>query len=104
MIGSSFATPATHCFSRWLGIRIDMISGIFAGSLAFYLIYGVSKPDPSSVGFTMAMAGTPHDAITLSQTTKHVLIVSFTDMAVMCVRIYNEFESTSIPLSSPDSP
>lgn len=49
----------------------------------------------------MAMAGTPHDAITLYQTTKHILIVSFTDMAVMCVRIYNEFESTSIPLSIP---
>ncbi|KAJ3531222.1 hypothetical protein NM688_g7605 [Phlebia brevispora] len=43
--------------NRWVSVRIDALTAIFSASLAFYLVYGTESPNPSTVGFVLAMAG-----------------------------------------------
>jgi ABC-type multidrug transport system fused ATPase/permease subunit len=45
--------------NRWVAVRIQALSAVFAGGLAFYLVYGPSGNDRSAskVGFTLNMAG-----------------------------------------------
>ncbi|KAF7797050.1 hypothetical protein EIP86_008242 [Pleurotus ostreatoroseus] len=60
--------------NRWISVRIDALSATFAASLAAYFAYGSSAPNPSDIGFILVMA------------------VSFSQMILFWVRIYNEFE------------
>ena len=39
-------------------MRLDTLGQIFTMSLAFYLVYGGAKADPSTVGFLLSVAGT----------------------------------------------
>lgn len=43
--------------SRWICIRIESLGGLFAASLAAYLIYG-GRVEASDTGFSLTMAGT----------------------------------------------
>lgn len=77
---------------RWIGIRLDALGRMFTISLAFYLVYGGMKADASTVGFILSLAGTlifPSFLYTRSQT---VCVVSFSDMILSWVRVYNAFE------------
>lgn len=44
---------------RWIAIRVDTLASLFTAGLGAYLVYGPPL-DPSSVGFSLNMAGTPH--------------------------------------------
>ncbi|KAI0693031.1 hypothetical protein BC835DRAFT_1520746 [Cytidiella melzeri] len=60
--------------NRWISVRIDALTAIFPGCLAFYLVYGGAGYTPSSIGFVLAMAN------------------GFSQMILLWVRIYNDFE------------
>ncbi|KAJ7693691.1 P-loop containing nucleoside triphosphate hydrolase protein, partial [Mycena rosella] len=59
--------------NRWICVRIDALGGIFASSLAYYLVY-VQSHSPSSVGFSLNMA------------------IGFSGMILWWVRVLNDFE------------
>lgn len=59
--------------NRWICIRIDALGGLFAASLAAYLVYGHTKA-AETTGFSLNMA------------------VGFSGMILWWVRILNEFE------------
>jgi len=50
------AARSFYNLNRWISIRIDILSGLFAGALATYLIYGPHRPDAARTGFSLAMA------------------------------------------------
>ena len=50
------AARSFYNLNRWISIRIDALSGLFAGALATYLIYGPNTPDASRTGFSLVMA------------------------------------------------
>ncbi|KAF7314597.1 ATP-binding cassette transporter [Mycena kentingensis (nom. inval.)] len=59
--------------NRWVSIRVDILGGLFASSLAAYLVY-ISPASAGDTGFLLNMA------------------VTFTQMLLWVVRILNEFE------------
>ncbi|KAF8213507.1 P-loop containing nucleoside triphosphate hydrolase protein [Mycena galopus ATCC 62051] len=59
--------------NRWVCIRIDVLGGLFAASLAYYLVY-VQTYNPSNVGFSLNMA------------------IGFSGMILWWVRVLNDFE------------
>ncbi|KAF7322651.1 ATP-binding cassette transporter [Mycena chlorophos] len=59
--------------NRWVCVRIDALSGLFAASLAYYLVYYRSF-NPSNVGFTLNMA------------------IGFSGMVLWWIRVLNDFE------------
>ncbi|KAJ6574743.1 P-loop containing nucleoside triphosphate hydrolase protein [Mycena capillaripes] len=59
--------------NRWVCIRIDVLGGLFAASLAYYLIYFQSH-SPSNIGFSLNMA------------------IGFSGMILWWVRVLNDFE------------
>ncbi|GJE87808.1 multidrug resistance-associated ABC transporter [Phanerochaete sordida] len=59
--------------NRWIAIRTEGLSGILAGLLAVYMVYG-SKRDASDIGFSLAMA------------------VGFSNMMLMLIRTINDFQ------------
>ncbi|KAF8213492.1 hypothetical protein K438DRAFT_1956873 [Mycena galopus ATCC 62051] len=59
--------------NRWVCIRIDVLGGLFAASLAYYLIY-FQTYNPSNVGFSLNMA------------------IGFSGMILWWVRVLNDFE------------
>lgn len=38
-------------------MRLDTLGQVFTTSLAFYLVYGSTDPNPSSIGFVLVVAG-----------------------------------------------
>ncbi|KAJ3558885.1 hypothetical protein NM688_g664 [Phlebia brevispora] len=60
--------------NRWISIRIDALTTLFTGALAFYLVYGATKYSPSTIGFVMDVAA------------------GFSDSILFWVRVYNDFE------------
>ncbi len=44
---------------RWVGIRTDILAGLFTASLGAYLLYG-GGVSPSQTGFSLNMAGSFH--------------------------------------------
>ncbi|KAJ7797502.1 P-loop containing nucleoside triphosphate hydrolase protein [Mycena olivaceomarginata] len=70
------STRAMRTFSnlnRWVTVRIDLLGGLFAASLAYYLIYFQSK-QAFNIGFSLNMA------------------LGFAEMILYWVRILNQFE------------
>ncbi|KAJ7275443.1 hypothetical protein B0H12DRAFT_1199529 [Mycena haematopus] len=59
--------------NRWVCIRIDVLGGLFAASLAYYLVY-FQTYNPSNVGFSLNMA------------------IGFSGMILWWVRVLNDFE------------
>ncbi|KAJ7169514.1 hypothetical protein C8R46DRAFT_1217207 [Mycena filopes] len=59
--------------NRWICVRIDALGGMFAASLAYYLIYFQSQ-SPSNIGFSLNMA------------------IGFSSMILWWVRVLNDFE------------
>ncbi|KAK7064563.1 ATP-binding cassette transporter [Favolaschia claudopus] len=59
--------------NRWVCIRIDALGGLFAASLAYYLVY-FQTHNPSNVGFSLNMA------------------IGFSGMILWWVRVLNDFE------------
>ncbi|KAJ7625348.1 hypothetical protein DFH06DRAFT_1273238 [Mycena polygramma] len=59
--------------NRWVCIRIDVLGGLFAASLAYYLIYFQSHT-PANIGFSLNMA------------------IGFSGMILWWVRVLNDFE------------
>ncbi|KAF7339970.1 ATP-binding cassette transporter [Mycena venus] len=59
--------------NRWVCIRIDVLGGLFAAALAYYLVYFQSH-NPSNVGFSLNMA------------------IGFSGMILWWVRVLNDFE------------
>ncbi|THH01300.1 hypothetical protein EW026_g1369 [Hermanssonia centrifuga] len=68
------ASRSFYNLNRWISIRIDALSAVFTAALAFYLIYGSASATAPSIGFVLTMA------------------VSFSDMILLWVRTYNDFE------------
>ncbi|KAJ6498923.1 P-loop containing nucleoside triphosphate hydrolase protein [Mycena sanguinolenta] len=69
-------TRATRTFSnlnRWVTIRIDVLGGLFAASLAYYIVYFQTER-PYNIGFSLNMA------------------IGFANMILHWVRILNQFE------------
>lgn len=42
--------------NRWIGVRMDALGGLFAASLAVYLVYGQTQR-ADATGFSLNMAG-----------------------------------------------
>ncbi|KAJ6574692.1 hypothetical protein B0H19DRAFT_1371649 [Mycena capillaripes] len=59
--------------NRWVCVRIDLLGGLFAASLAYYLVYFQSH-SPSNIGFSLNMA------------------IGFSGMILWWVRVLNDFE------------
>ncbi|KAJ7785923.1 hypothetical protein B0H16DRAFT_1657372 [Mycena metata] len=59
--------------NRWICVRIDALGGMFAASLAYYLVYFQSH-SPSNIGFSLNMA------------------IGFSGMILWWVRVLNDFE------------
>ncbi|KAJ6501692.1 hypothetical protein C8R47DRAFT_1193380 [Mycena vitilis] len=59
--------------NRWVCVRIDVLGGLFAASLAYYLVY-FQAHSPSNVGFSLNMA------------------IGFSGMILWWVRVLNDFE------------
>ncbi|QRV86037.1 ABC transporter transmembrane region [Ceratobasidium sp. AG-Ba] len=68
------AARSFYNLNRWINIRMDIMGGAFAASLAAYLVSGKAKIDASNAGFSLTMA------------------VSFSEGILWWVRILNEFE------------
>ncbi|KAI0258777.1 hypothetical protein BC834DRAFT_847164, partial [Gloeopeniophorella convolvens] len=70
------AARAFYDVGRWVGIRVEFLSGLFSAALAAWLIYtpGSESYLPSDTGFSLAMA------------------VGFSGMISWLVRWFNEFE------------
>jgi ABC-type multidrug transport system fused ATPase/permease subunit len=67
------AATAFYNLNRWVTVRIDMLGGLFAASLAGFLVYG-PRLDASTSGFALSQA------------------ISFSGMIIWWVRIVNELE------------
>lgn len=67
------AATAFYNLNRWVTVRIDMLGGLFAMSLAAFLVYG-KRLDPSTVGFALSQG------------------ISFSTMILWWVRMINEME------------
>ncbi|KAL6299635.1 multidrug resistance-associated ABC transporter [Sparassis latifolia] len=67
------ASRTFYNLNRWVCIRIESLGALFAASLATYLVY-VSRAGASATGFSLNMA------------------ISFSDMILWWVRIFNDFE------------
>ncbi|KAI0085657.1 multidrug resistance-associated ABC transporter [Irpex rosettiformis] len=59
--------------TRWLAVRTETLSGLFAAGLAVYLVYS-DKKDAASTGFSLTMA------------------VGFSSMILYLVRMFNQFQ------------
>lgn len=59
--------------NRWIGMRIDTLSGIFAASVSVYLVYG-NKVSAGAAGFTISM------------------VLGFSRQMIWWVRMYNMLE------------
>ncbi|KAJ7778321.1 hypothetical protein B0H16DRAFT_1711830 [Mycena metata] len=59
--------------NRWICVRIDALGGMFAASLAYYLVYFQSH-SPSNIGFSLNMA------------------IGFSGLILWWVRVLNDFE------------
>ncbi|KAG5650067.1 hypothetical protein H0H81_000902 [Sphagnurus paluster] len=70
------AARTFYNLNRWIGIRIDIISGLFTASLATYLVY-FQNQKASNTGFALNMA------------------VGFSGMILLWVRVLNDFEVSS---------
>ena len=75
-----YTRPARTFYNlnRWVTIRVDALSGLFAASLAAYLIY-FQPMDAGNTGFQLTMA------------------ISFSGMILWWVRVLNEFEVEGKP-------
>ncbi|KAF7792456.1 hypothetical protein EIP86_003493 [Pleurotus ostreatoroseus] len=60
--------------NRWMLVRGESIVGMFAASLAAYLVYGQRESDASKTGFSLTMA------------------IGFSTIITWWIRIFNEFE------------
>ncbi|KAJ3824262.1 P-loop containing nucleoside triphosphate hydrolase protein [Lentinula raphanica] len=71
---------ANRLLIRWIGIRVDALSGIFTAALGAYLVYGNSGVSAANTGFSVTMA------------------VRFTALSLAWVRLYNatEIEANSL--------
>ncbi|KAJ7797527.1 hypothetical protein B0H14DRAFT_3093160 [Mycena olivaceomarginata] len=70
------STRAMRTFSnlnRWVTVRIDLLGGLFAASLAYYIVYFQSER-PFNIGFSLNMA------------------LGFAELILCWVRILNQFE------------
>ncbi|OCF31712.1 ATP-binding cassette transporter [Kwoniella heveanensis BCC8398] len=67
------ATARLYNLNRWVTVRIDMLGGVFAASLAAFLVYG-PRLDASTSGFALSQA------------------ISFSTMILWWVRLVNEME------------
>ncbi|WWC87878.1 uncharacterized protein L201_002776 [Kwoniella dendrophila CBS 6074] len=67
------AATAFYNLNRWVTVRIDMLGGLFASSLAAFLVYG-PRLDASTTGFALSQA------------------ISFSAMILWWVRLVNEME------------
>ncbi|THH29810.1 hypothetical protein EUX98_g4362 [Antrodiella citrinella] len=60
--------------NRWVGIRSSVLAGTFSSGLAAYLVFGPTRVDPATIGFSLAMAA------------------GFSNMILMAVRLFNRAE------------
>ncbi|WVQ79115.1 hypothetical protein IAT38_001210 [Cryptococcus sp. DSM 104549] len=71
--GQKLTIPLSYNLNRWVTVRLDMLGGLFAASLAAFLIYG-PRLDASTSGFALSQA------------------ISFSSMILWWVRMVNEME------------
>ncbi|KAJ7745476.1 P-loop containing nucleoside triphosphate hydrolase protein [Mycena maculata] len=69
----SRATRTFWNLNRWVSVRMDVLGGLFASSLAFYVVY-VQNSRPFNIGFSLTMA------------------IGFAELFLYWVRWLNEFE------------
>ncbi|KAI9431381.1 hypothetical protein H4582DRAFT_2085045 [Lactarius indigo] len=74
----AFREESYRRIDRWINLRIDFLGGLFAASLAAYLIYVPNERSlPSDTGFSLTMA------------------IGFSSLILWWVRILNDFEVSS---------
>ncbi|KAI9434157.1 hypothetical protein H4582DRAFT_2081171 [Lactarius indigo] len=74
----AFRKESYRRIDRWINLRIDVLGGLFAASLAAYLIYVPNERSlPSDTGFSLTMA------------------IGFSSLILWWVRILNDFEVSS---------
>ncbi|KAI9435350.1 hypothetical protein H4582DRAFT_2112394 [Lactarius indigo] len=72
--------------NRWINLRIDFLGGLFAASLAAYLIYVPNERSlPSDTGFSLTMA------------------IGFSSLILWWVRILNDFEVSTTLIGATQS-
>lgn len=62
------AARVYYNLNRWVSVRIDTISGLFAAGLGAYLVY-IKPTSPSNVGFSLNMASTFHSVFLIEHIT-----------------------------------
>lgn len=72
----SRAARTFHNLSRWIALRLDLLSACFVSALAVYLVY-IQKRNAAVSGFSLSMG------------------VSFGSVTLFIVQILNEFEIQS---------
>ncbi|KII93466.1 hypothetical protein PLICRDRAFT_35686 [Plicaturopsis crispa FD-325 SS-3] len=70
----SRAARMLYNLNRWVSVRVDALGGLFAASLAAYLVYGPKLVSASNTGFSLTMA------------------IGFSSLILWWVRILNDFE------------
>ena len=92
MIRINRYTRAARTFynlNRWICIRVDAISGLFAAGLAGYLLHFRTQ-GASNMGFSLNMAGQCFARLLDFSLTLHV--VGFSSQILWWIRVLNDFE------------
>lgn len=87
-------------YIRWVNIRIEMLGGLFATSLAAYLVYG-QRVRAADTGFSLTMAGKSLDcACWIDVLLTRVTPVTFSGMILWWVRYFSEFQVQGKPFKT----
>ncbi|GJE86639.1 multidrug resistance-associated ABC transporter [Phanerochaete sordida] len=71
------AARSFYNVNRWIGTRLNLLGDFFVASLAYYLLYGPLRTNPSVVGFVISQA------------------VGLSDLILVVIRLFNNLEVNS---------
>lgn len=84
------AARTFYNLNRWICIRVDAISGLFAAGLAGYLLYFRTQ-GASNMGFSLNMAGQCFEYAN-SRASLILFTVGFSSQILWWIRVLNDFE------------
>ncbi|KAH9028057.1 hypothetical protein EDB83DRAFT_2543807 [Lactarius deliciosus] len=88
----SRAGRSFYNMNRWINLRIDFLGGLFAASLAAYLVYVPNERSlPSDTGFSLTMASTLQ-IFNITRDCRLAFPVGFSGLILWWVRNLNDFE------------
>ncbi|KAJ7743656.1 hypothetical protein B0H16DRAFT_1693477 [Mycena metata] len=82
--------------NRWVTIRIDLLGGLFAASLAYYVVYFQSEW-PFNIGFSLTMVG---DVVVLSGVTLSIPFIGTRFCNLERIQQYLQIEKEQEPTAS----